>query len=719
MLLTIAFGLALSCGGSGDGVSYETVSGQVELPGGLTAAEVLNARGAAVVAADGSFDLETTEGARQLAVAVSATGEPLLMGWFGPDASTLSTRSTAEVLVFFGANAFIAPYDHHAALQDALADVAELDDVVGSLEDALIANPEGLAQEDGALQDEISEASLALYEHAGLGSVGSNQQSLILVTPTSGSSGIDLNIVTGLDDVTIANRFRRQAFAFFDRVATFDENGNRTESPANVAELPIPSVQALKGAVDTVAQILAGTLEPGGLSQSQNVAYVPRSVRPVNLPNVEGVEKTLYRVAVVGPGARRGDLDQLTTAEIDKQVQITREFVIKELILPMILQFLVPASDLDRYLNAELAQSVVGDFIKIVTTQYFTIWEKAERGDMRGAFEEARDAILGSATFRDALLALTLEVFFDLSTEAGDAAYSRASTAAAKFVAITGAVDLVAAAFDASAVGGAIAMSNMADVWQVDAIDSVVRLEPGNSDVATTATRTLTTSVPAAGDAQVFEYRYSTTGQYGTLRRTSTNQEGNSITSSSAMIQYVADDVEEGGVDTVFVQVFAIEGMNRVSVGEAEATVNVTTGCDEDLDPVEARLVRTSNAMDNGGPSILRSAGAVYVWPSVEGADRYQMVFTGDRGSSFGLEAGKILLPFQPTGQLSRYYRPAREIEWQETPVTENELFYSVASFGNFIARDDESIAEWNMTVMEFYAQFEGWSLSLKPLCSE
>ena len=85
-------------------------------------------------------------------------------------------------------------------------------------------------------------------------------------------------------------------------------------------------------------------------------------------------------------------------------------------------------------------------------------------------------------------------------------------------------------------------LSTMADVWAVDAADAVVRLDPKESTVAVGELVTLTANVVDAGADEVFEYRYSTPGNHGTL--STALETGNSLESS---VQFVTYDAKSRG----------------------------------------------------------------------------------------------------------------------------------------------------------------------------
>lgn len=106
--ITVLALLAGDCGGDdpaggGDRVDLGTVElhGAVTRPAGLSLRasqlRVVNGAGAAAVTADGSFDVVTYGGGRQLAFVAPPSDNPLLMGWLDGAHTTIDARSTGEV----------------------------------------------------------------------------------------------------------------------------------------------------------------------------------------------------------------------------------------------------------------------------------------------------------------------------------------------------------------------------------------------------------------------------------------------------------------------------------------------------------------------------------------------------------------------------------------------------------------------------------------------
>lgn len=672
ILLLIALWLGACGGESSDKTSdrptppaRQQVVGVVVLPAGVSAASVINSLAEAPVV-DAGFTLEmfaTADGAgreRQFTAALSPSGAPLLMGWFGPASPELSARTTAEVLVWFASGAFSAPLESADDLMTLLRAAPELDPLAEAITAQLQATPTGFSTPNPALTAALADCVRAL--------LGSNMRvQSLLINPASELSGVRVDQASGVNEITLTNRYRRPAFAFVDRVSTFDAAGNETASPAEVARVELPAVTGLKGGVGTINQIITGLAQAGASFEGADLAYTEKSAAPLALPNLGGARKTRYQVAVVGPGAFDGDIARLGAEAKQKQTEIMQKFVVQQLFLPLVTQFLLPSVDLDRIANLSAFGDLVQDFINIIAAQAPAIFSKANSGDFKGAVTLGAQTIVGSATFRNAVFAATLERLYDLRTEAGNAAYGRASAVAAGFIHVTGALDTFLGAFDLTAVAASFAQSNQGDLWVVDATDTIVRLSPPTSDVKTRGSVRLSATLPGVGDDVALAYRYSVTPtELGTLR----NARGRAsvLDSSEDFIFFEAGDTE--GEVTVKVEVFQIDNAARIPLGDASATVRIEEGCEFGPDAVQTVAVQhyTGVSLNTGGVqgNDMAIAYWYFVWELTPGITSYKLTFhAGPDGRPFGNSTPQFdgntinIRPVQPLGNAAYRYSTA------------------------------------------------------------
>ena len=533
------------------------VSGVIDAPTSVVPTEVTNSlEGVAVTS--GSFSLDQFQGGRQLAVASSADGTPMLLGWLDADHPALSPRSTVEVLLFYASGAFVLPSSAQIAVMDLLAEMSELDAPATQLAGLLAADSNTLANAPTSLiasiQTLIDDMLASLEETKGVAVTGGLQ------------SGLRVDTVEGVNSITLVNANRRPCHAFVERTATVDEAGVVTPNHATLTSFPMSSIQGLNGAVGTFVDIIWG-----------RYAFTETSAPPVALPAVENAERTRYKLTVVGPGASDGDLGQLTTAQLAIQQQVVQTFVVRDLFLPLIVNVLIPNSSMDDYLGFVGGGDVVQDFINILTVGVPGIWDLAYAGDIDGALDAAYNAVMGSGTLRDAILQRMVDHIADMR---GLDAADRAAGMAQSFLRIMTAVDMFLAAFDASAVGAAVLDSDRANVWTIEVTQPRVVLSPETAEIAFGDEVTLTVTVPETSGAGVdLVYKWICDGDHGTLTD-GISGHVNTFDSTHNVAIFTAGDAVPGG-ETITVEVYtlAVPGQSdRVLVGETSAVITVSPG---------------------------------------------------------------------------------------------------------------------------------------------
>ncbi|MBL8785916.1 MAG: hypothetical protein JNJ59_13530 [Deltaproteobacteria bacterium] len=725
-----------ACGGNNGNEGTTTLSteqqslaGTVVLPQGVTAVTVINGL-EAVPVTDGAFTLAVFAGTgegrgRQLAVAVSDTGAPLLMGWFGPGATELSPRTTAEVLAWFATGAFTAPLESAHALIDLFAAAPQLDAVGAAIGDELAKNPDAFATANPTVTAALQTAAEALLK--GTGPVRRS----LLVNPAEEKSGIRVDQVSGVNQITLTNRYRRPAFALVDRVSTFDADGKETASPQKVARVDISAVTGLDGGIGTINQIITGLAQTGGTFEGADLAYTEKSGDPISLPNVAGAKKTRYQVAVVGPGAFAGDYEGLNDEAKLKQTEVVQTFVIQQLILPLMIQLLVPSGDLDKVSGLNGFKDLVQDFIAIIGVQAPAIFDLAGKGDFKGAVTLAGQTIVGSGTFRNAIFAAIFERLYDFRTAEGAAAYDRASAVASGFANVTGALDTFLTAFDLTAVAGSFAESNEGDLWTVDAIGTQVRLSPPTSTIKPGENVRLTATTPDVGDDVPKAYRYTLNpGNLGTLRND--RGSGKSIDSSENFIFFDAGDGE--GTATIKVEVFQIDLSNRIPLGEATATVTIEEGCKYGEDDKQTVTLQKFVGIEEGGGFGGDDAAVAYwyfVWTLEPGISAYDLTFrAGPAGDLFGNSTihqdGRTITvrPVQPLGQYDLRYSTAESLPRREADVfaaavalSDTQAIYILNDHSQPLNAAHDQLEAFNETVDRINGTHEGTRAEIVPSC--
>ena len=633
-----------------DPVTFETSfeEGEVRVPDGVDVEKVVNGFGETYLD-NGGFYLNTATGARQLVVALSPSGQPLVMGWFGRFNEVIDARSTAEVLAFYALGAARVAGDpaHVEKVMKLLGNARALDTVASAINAALVAHPSGFtAAEDPAVAAALEAAVQTIL---GLDLSANGLPNALLVNPASELSGLTIDQSGSVNAFSILNRFRRRGVAIVDRVSTF-KNRTKTPSPERIAVMSVPPVEGMPGAVGTIVQLIRGTEDPSGLYKSENVAYSPKHSESVEVPNVEGADKTRYRVLVVGPGRNQGDYDSLDETERDIQSDAAVEFCVRDYLLPFLLHMVVPPSQSADVMNTAAGDQVVAAFVRVLGDD-----PELRAATGVGALSKIALIVIGGGAAQAKLVDILDKKLFQAAGSA--AAKGKMYTAVKTFAVVSASASLLLKLQDARFIEADMGASNKADIWTIDVDEPLVRLEPRASTVAPGEIVNLTTFIPQADSGQ-FEYRFSTPGEFGTLQ--TAIKRGNDITSSQPFIVY---DAKSPGSEEVEVIVYEVQGAERIELGSAVATVTVSgigvrvTPRAGEVEPF-GRLSMTATMAGDELPETLRFRwrtdgtfgtfdGETEVQATVAGEERHSVAFVA------GFEPGEATVTvdvFGPTG---------------------------------------------------------------------
>ena len=536
-----------------------TLDGTVTLGAGYNVARVVN--GFDDVAVSGTtFRIRTPEDDRQLAIALSSAGHPVALAWLGPGHATIDARSTAEVLAYIAIGAYHAPQDQHARLVALLDDAPELDELADALSRLGFRHPDGFGADelDYGLQAQLEDACEALLKT-------DRTARGMLIDPSDEQSGLRLDNLGSLDEVTFTNRFRRRAHVFIDRVGII-EDGVETVVDERLTDLPITPVTGLRDGVGTLKQIVVGAADPREFSANDDVAYVPKSFGPVALPNV--ADRTRYRIAVVGPGDKPGVYSALRNHEQYKQRDTALEFLVRDYLVPFLTDVIAPTKVVLSSADDNAMSNAIMDLLREDPAfQDALILSKPA---------QLMQVVLGVSTAYAKLPTAALDKIVGIvvtrvyGAEAAAAKQAAIMGPLAQVLRVFGGVNVGLKLFDSGIIERDMALSNRGDVWDIVVSNANVRLDPVESTIPPGDFVTFTANVVDGGEDDVYEYRYQTTGTFGTLQ--SALQRGNDITSSSEFVTY---DAREPGTEEVTVTVLLVQGSERVQIGRATATVTV------------------------------------------------------------------------------------------------------------------------------------------------
>jgi hypothetical protein len=581
------------------------LAGSVQLPADntLDPATLRIGNGIDEVAVDaaGNFTIASLEGPGMTFV-LNENDAPLLAGWLDAEHTALSARTTAELLIYLGlGGALTAP-----ELQPQLIDIIR-DDKAGALPDleaAIAAAINADADAFAAPNEEVRQAlgaALAHFLPSRRGAPGAGIDGVVI--QPGEQSGMTPN--QAFQSVYLTNALRRPGFAYLRRTSCTFESG---DVPAGDPSCPVQStsfpIDPTSGTPNLNDALLDATLVLFGVEDGKPIAYTPVDGPKQGLENVPDAEHTHYVLHAVGPAANVGLLDAFPENEQLKQVEISLLFVVRDLVLPSILNVIIPANS--KKLN-ELygfgSDGIIGDIVGLFATlPGFS--DKIRDGDFQGALGDAYNTFFGSATFRNQVTNLILRLILVTGSDP-DAAFATATRALQHAETLSnaiGAVDFLLQSFDLGAVATGLAVSNQGDSWDIDVTGANVQLTPeqASADCASSSPELTVRVADAAGDPSAhFVYHWSLTPTDAGELLDDAGHSGSEFDSSDDSVRVLVPLANFSGAITVEVKAYLIAGTDRVYAGRDTATVNV--------DPVEVLLAPRRASVRNGASQALEA----------------------------------------------------------------------------------------------------------------
>lgn len=545
-------------------ISTTLVPGSVRLPQGsripLAALRVATSVADVPVGADGTFTMVTDPRRVQLAGVEAPNGNVILLGWIDSRQAALSVRSTAEAMTYFDAGGFLARLPEHREMVRAyLGGPADLTGLESAIAAALQAPPDSVTLATPAILDARRAVVRQLASLRRDPPTGSS----VLVSPSQIKSGVAIDPV-GLASLTITNNWRRRAVAFVDRVSYLPPGGGSSiPAPVPGAPIKLPAVTPITSLIGTAIDVMFG-----------NYAGTPVISAPVAIPlfPVDALS-TRYRVTVVGPGSQPNSAQQLTQVQADAQMQAAIESILVDIVMPIIDQAMAMNN-----LTLTPGSPQVDNFVtKFLDLNPVAVLQEVSAGNLTGAIQETLKLIFDSSAGQQ----LLHEVFFVPhvaslgkvdAIRALDQRLLRQQKALQWFEIIATTIASTSVVIDAGS-------ARMAEQWDVDVSSAQVRLNPPSTTISHLDITTLSAVVlDATGGAltPTFDYRWSTTGRFGTIcaARTDhgTNYCGSSFTSSLDVVSFAPDVLREG-TDSVTVEVYVREQGALHYLGRASASV--------------------------------------------------------------------------------------------------------------------------------------------------
>lgn len=550
------------------------VSGNVVLPPELAidpaSLVVINGVQSSGVAVDasGNFSVITGNGP-QLALVVDDAGNTLLAGWFEAGNATLSARSTAEVLLYFQlGSSFSDPNLYPHIIRLIPNSPAALDAVEAAIVSALSTSPTALDSGDPGVSQALADARDAILDAA---SPAANKDVLVQSGRQSG-----VTVLNRFQSVQIQNDLRRPAFAYLDRVSC---NIGGSSVAAGTGSCPALSDQFDVSAITGLQTLPQAIADAGrvliGLDDELPIAYTPTITDRQYLPLETDVDSVNYRVVVVGAGLQPGIFDELNAAQQAQATSINRTFIVRDLVLPVIVNVLLPGESnrINGFIGSEAGTSFVQDLVGLIANPNFE--GALQQGDFSGAARIGIETVLGSGAARQQMIEFLYQALHVRNLEANDLQgyLDRAAT----LLRVLGIVDAALAGIDVTVAGAAFGNANAADRWDIVVTPAPVFLTAQQSRATCTQNASFIAGVNADTEGLSLRYRYSIPPDTGQLIAADGSGQSSfqELVTDSTMIEF--SPFATAGSDAVTISV-AVEGFDQRRsgpLGEASGEAQV------------------------------------------------------------------------------------------------------------------------------------------------
>jgi uncharacterized repeat protein (TIGR03803 family) len=595
-------------------------SGSTLSPAQLT---VIDSVSEAFPATSGTFTIPAYDFGSQIAVVLTPSGNPMLMGWLDATHSQISAGTTAEVLAFYalGGDLMFTESDKNT-LEASIVNATGLPALTQVVAQEIVNNPDALANPDTALTAALNDFFASVSGITPHSVHGGPRPLGILITPgdQSGENVIQLPPF----QADIMNSYRRRSHAFLSRIG--DSPTGDPSGPIPVIDFEVPPVTGLTGGV-------AGTISDiyNYYWGNTTAAYAPIESDAFNIPLQPGDTKTTYQVTIVGPGPNNLTLlPTLSTPQQASQIQVSIYGFVSDALIPFYTNFLfgsgfppgegqVTATVQVEAFEANWKLDLANDLYNLLTT-IPALQTMIVQGDYKGAFAAVIDSIRQAGVFRDVLIT-------SVQQAAGKGFISSTATAGLQvFNGILNAAGGGLQIFDSSVYATQLGLSDAVDQWTVVVTNQKVTLSPP----ATTQSQygagfqLLTANVPGA-DTTGYSYYWTNTGMAGDLMPVSgsgTSTPNSGFCSSSSQMDYVVRPTPALTVtttDTITVKAYNAPNCASANlVGPAASATVTIVPAGAQLNPPASFIAQTGQQpLVATVPGATSTAGYSYLWSTM------------------------------------------------------------------------------------------------------
>ncbi len=507
----------------------------------------------------------------QLAVAVTASGDPLLMGWLDDAHTVLTPRTTAEVLAYLDLGVPLLPTDQQDLVADQLVSSSALDGLVAAITTVVSGDPSSANLDDPSIE-QARQATLALLLPSASRQAAPGVQLSVQFDPLAAKSGITLH-ETDLNTVVIRNQYRRRARALLDRTGYVAADGSSHTAPAHMTSLDVAPVYGVKTFTSLLEDLVLG-----------NLAWAEVESPPIATPLFPAdALNTTYRLKVLGAGlASFGQLSQLTTDEMADLTLVSGKTFVLDLLLPVVTNIVLNKNIAGELINQAVASpdfsSRLSNLLKLMFTTAPNLWNLLWAGDMAGVQRELWKTFINNKTIQQGIFDLVGVITAQMRDQGQTEAFKLVQATGKDVLDAVGRTNIVLTTADTRLQVWQIEHSAAIETWDLTVVPSKVTIDPPRAVIGPLDVQTFRARVPGlenlAGGA-ILAYKWTTTGQHGKLYDANHRQGSAGFASSSEVVTW-SPNLQTGGTDLVTVEVSRVQaGADTVHIGIATATIEV------------------------------------------------------------------------------------------------------------------------------------------------
>lgn len=528
------------------------------------------------VSSNGDSKIYFNGNSRSLAVLLDDKDQPIIMGFITDTKKELSIKSTVEASYYFGSGAIFQPEETRENFFEKSEQLKGFSEFTEETSALFKSNVNFMASENftKALKERLD----AFTSDRDTIDIRSNKT--LVIDKNNIKSGLQIEEVD-FENILVVNNYRRRAHGFIYKTDFTNLAGNRTtlvndivaDKPTSKSDFIIKPTQAIRGFTGVLQDWAAGT----------DFAVTRSDAQKLELNDDE--KEATYKVRVVGPSFLP---DNITNFEETKLRRLEWETLGYDLVLPLMLDAVGHAKILKGLDETKFKPFL--DALITFASSIEAVNEPLKQGDYSKAMTELL-FVMGNNQNSDQLedmVKALIDGILEVAEGAGSTlSVQQSSTVMASirslfiFVETT---DILLKLVDYKRIVFNIGGSNMLEEWEVKAKKTDVTLTPQFPMAFPFIEKPITATIKDTKivSGQIFQYEWKTSGKYGILKDDE-GREGTSIdigsTENQNIVKYLStsneEDLPEDATDTVIIDAYIKEGVNKTKIGSDTITVSV------------------------------------------------------------------------------------------------------------------------------------------------